>query len=130
MRLVVLGSTGMLGHTVFDFLSSNPDFNVMGTSTNGGSNFIKFNAETDDVRILVDQYSPSLVVNCIGKIKPEINEKIPGSIKSALMVNSCFPFSLIEIPGDIRVIQIATDCVFQGVTGKYSEISHQDPLDV
>jgi dTDP-4-dehydrorhamnose reductase len=120
----------MLGHTVFDFLSSNPDLNVLGTSTNGGANLIKFNAETDDVRILVDHYSPSFIVNCIGKIKPEINEKIPGSIKSALMVNSYFPFSLIKIPSDVRVIQIATDCVFQGLTGQYSEISPHDPLDV
>jgi len=60
------------------------------------------------------------IVNCIGKIKPWC-----GDIPSAIKVNALFPHAL-----PANTIQIATDCVYSGLKGKYVESDPHDATDV
>lgn len=75
---------------------------------------------------------PDWIINCIGIIKPHINEDSFVSVENAVRVNSLFPHEIANaIQGTkTRVVQIATDCVYSGKSGRYLESSPHDPTDV
>ena len=71
-------------------------------------------------------------INCIGVIKPRIDEDSAKSVEQAVRVNSMFPHTLAaaaERTG-CRVLQIATDCVYSGRDGWYSEGAAHDATDI
>lgn len=89
--------------------------------------FIKFYANSlNKIKLLELNY----VINCVGIIKPYINEKNQASILRAIKINSLFPNQLIEINKKIKFFQIATDCVFNGAKGNYNELDTHNPIDV
>lgn len=61
------------------------------------------------------------VINCIGLIKPYCDD-----VERAVRVNALFPHTF----PSAQVLQIATDCVFSGKKGNYSETDLHDALDV
>jgi dTDP-4-dehydrorhamnose reductase len=72
------------------------------------------------------------IINCVGVIKPYIDEENRKS-KNALLVNSIFPHNLNEVNKshkNANIYQIATDCVFNGSKGNYSENSQHDAFDI
>jgi dTDP-4-dehydrorhamnose reductase len=71
------------------------------------------------------------VINCIGVIKPFINDSNAEQVERAIQVNSVFPHTLARLTkGIARVLQIATDCVYSGSKGRYVETDAHDALDV
>jgi dTDP-4-dehydrorhamnose reductase len=71
------------------------------------------------------------VINCIGVIKPFINDSNAEQVERAIQVNSIFPHTIARLTkGIARVIQIATDCVYSGSKGRYVETDAHDALDV
>jgi dTDP-4-dehydrorhamnose reductase len=72
------------------------------------------------------------VINCIGIIKPLIHDDNALEVEGAVRVNALFPHLLANWTGtrNVRVLQIATDCVFSGETGRYTEKDQHDALDV
>jgi dTDP-4-dehydrorhamnose reductase len=72
------------------------------------------------------------VVNCIGIIKPYINDSDPKQTDTAFEINGAFPNRLEAWASKrgARVIQIATDCVFSGSSGSYLESSEHNAFDV
>ena len=93
----------------------------------------KFSASED---ILSEQLKSipkvDYIVNCIGVIKPYINDLDPRQRSNAIAVNGLFPYELNEWAESTgaKVIQIATDCVFSGSKGSYAESDQHDALDV
>jgi len=132
-KVLVLGSTGMLGSMVMRVLKSSfsPDpFEVVGGV--GSSNF-KVEDFLRDPLSYSDWFSSiDYIVNCIGIIKPRIDERDKKSVKRAMEVNSLFPELLSDMAEyhKVHVYQIATDCVFGGDMGNYIESSPHDALDV
>jgi len=128
-RILVLGSTGMLGSYVFKHLSS------CGLSVNK-LNRDEYNAECGDFKKLVSQTKiqelkkGDVIVNCIGllphvfksnsisadQFDDETNQKF-------ILINSILPHNLskIQILKNIKVINITSDCVYSGDKGDYSE---------
>ncbi len=72
------------------------------------------------------------VINAIGMIKHLIDEDNDGHVEEAVRVNALFPHVLAHRAESlgIRVLQIATDCVYSGAKGGYAETDAHDPLDV
>ena len=72
------------------------------------------------------------IVNCIGVIKPKIDENNPVSIQETILTNSYFPIDLqnLAFENQIKYIQIGTDCVFSGDDGSYTETSFMDATDL
>lgn len=143
-NILILGATGMLGSMVFKYFFKKPTFNTFGTvrqisgtkNLNKNSLFI-FNAN-DNINPQLDRLSelfqPDYVINCIGVINKHCRDNDPVGIKNAIRINALFPYELsdyykIKFP-DAKIIQIATDCVFSGQSGNYSERSVHDALDV
>lgn len=142
-KILILGSTGMLGMTVSKSLISdltNSEIYLTYTSEDkintlkkklhliDYSKFIKFNVLKDDIYDLPNDFDE--VINCIGIIKPFIDEQNSSTIEKSLTINSKFPFDLSNHFNSSIILQIATDCVFSGATGDYSEEASHDPIDV
>jgi dTDP-4-dehydrorhamnose reductase len=131
-KVLVLGGTGMLGAACLEVLKKNKNLLVTGTSRSERQGLVKFDAISSNLSELLESQNPDLIINCIGVIKPHINEKDSGSILNAIEVNSIFPAKLANISEElnIKVIQIATDCVYSGRIGGYNETDLHDAEDV
>jgi dTDP-4-dehydrorhamnose reductase len=130
MNVLLLGNNGMLGHAVEKILRSNTSLKIKTTSRNGVGSDYAFNAATEAPGKILDTFLPDYIVNCIGIIKPRINDENAVQREEAVRVNSSFPFLLNNIAANSRIIQIATDCVYSGKLGNYDERSEHDALDV
>lgn len=138
MKVLILGATGMLGDAVTNVFKEFTG-QVICTSRNqlrGLDRRIEnrvFDADTGDLeRVAGDLMAGDYIVNCIGIIKTEIDESSPASRERARRINAEFPAKLAAFAESrrVKVIQIATDCVFSGKVGHYSETSEHDPADV
>ena len=127
-KVVVLGSTGMLGHKVFEHFSNLEDYEVFGSYRNELMAPVK-NSFAFDAEFPIWTAIPECdyILNCIGVIKPFMKNNTVGAIK----VNSMFPWHLAEWcdNNNVRLIHITTDCVFSGNDGSYTEESLHDCLD-
>ena len=129
--VLVIGGTGMLGHTVAQVLRD-AHLDVAHSSRDGATG-LAFDARTDDPSAFLSAAgSPRYVVNAIGIIKPHIDEADNASRQQAIDVNGAFPHKLATAAEDVgsHVIQIATDCVYSGAQGMYRETAAHDALDV
>lgn len=127
MKVLILGATGMLGHTVADYLNGISDYEITLTSRNTISGYegIYFDAATSSLHSLDGSYD--YVINCIGVIKPFMDADMEKSIQ----INALFPWTLgkwCEQNGS-RLIHITTDCVYSGAKGAYIESDPHDALD-
>ena len=137
-NVLILGGTGMLGGAVVkEFSAFSGGLLVSSRAGQIGTldqsiEQIVFDAKSDSIGELFRSLdSGDYVINCIGVIKAEIDERSELSKQNASEVNAEFPRKLAkeaETRG-IRVLQIATDCAFSGRTGHYSETSRHDATD-
>ena len=145
-KIIVLGAHGMLGWKIVNrFKDSKFDLICQVRNLKSKNQLIKrlklkknvkffyYDIEKNKVSNLLKIISQNdIIINCTGKIKPFINDNIQAQINSALKVNSLFPMQLSKIikKKNIKIYQIATDCVFDGNKGNYNEISDHNPKDV
>lgn len=126
----------MLGSTVVRYLVSQgievQEANRLGQAICSQNVVHKFDAEIDPVSKLFESSNlPEYVVNCVGLIKQRFESNSSGDVLRAISINSIFPMKLtaqVESLG-IKLIQIATDCVYSGARGGYSENDVKDPID-
>ena len=129
IKVLILGGNGMLGHACSQILCASPNLEVTKTSRLNLEGYVQFNAMTDSVSNLIQMTNPDWIVNCIGVIKPHINERDPNSVSNAIRINSLFP-QVLASETQANIIQIATDCVYSGTKGDYLESDVHDALDV
>lgn len=141
-RVLILGITGMLGHTLFKEMRKYDHFDVFGTTRNksGLERFfsdeelirIRDNVDADNFETVIRAIAavqPTIIINCIGIIKqlPISNDPL-----TAITVNAQLPhrISLVARSANARFIHISTDCVFNGEKGFYSESDPSDAEDL
>jgi len=125
-KVLILGSTGMLGHQVVNYFLKFDDYDVIDIAFRS-----KLRKETiisdvtDKIAFekLVTELSPDFIVNCIGVL-------IHGSsnVENAIYLNAYLPHQLKKISKNIgaKLIHISTDCVFSGDKGGYIESDVKD----
>ena len=135
-KILVLGSTGMLGSKVLQVMVDRFGQDEVVCSIR---NWKKVNPHLTNVfcNPLVDSemdewslpYQFEYVINCIGIIKPHVKKL--GTLRT-LKVNSVFPHELAEYCAlmGTKLIQITTDCVFSGSRGQYTEEDVHDVTDL
>lgn len=126
MKFLVLGASGMAGHTIAVYLKEQGHEVVgfvryavsfvpcvTGDATNG-----------EALRKLISDGSFDAVVNCIGIINQSAEKNKP----QAVFLNSYLPYFLADVTSDMdtQVIHMSTDCVFSGKSGNYTEDSLRD----
>ena len=126
MKILLVGSTGMLGSMILKVFSRETDWEIVAPPSN------VLNAENVDHKSL----RPFLVdvdwaINAAGKIKPYVHDNNLEQVETAIKVNSIFPHELQKAASleGAKVIQIATDCVYSGNGGYYTEVENHDPAD-
>jgi len=127
MKVAILGSTGMLGSMVKRYLSEQPGYELTCPER-------RYLDATDATKFhIIDILAGhNYAINCIGIIKPRIDEQDWASVQRAIQINALFPQRLAaaaELTG-CQILQIATDCVYSGRIGNYLESSPHDPLDI
>ena len=142
-KVLVLGANGMLGKMVSLHLDSSTDL-IVDVTSRSATEFIKDNFKNNshifDVNKnyqnqfnnLVIENNYHFIINCIGVIKPKINETDNISVSNTILTNSYFPMDIqnIALKNNVKYLQIGTDCVFSGIDGNYSEDSFKDAEDL
>jgi dTDP-4-dehydrorhamnose reductase len=141
-KILVLGVTGMLGHTLFTYLSESEKYDVYATARSVdelGKWFLPALLEKvttqvdagdiDSIIRVIGLIRPDVIINCIGIIKqlPQAENPI-----TAISVNALWPHRLAALCETVgaRLIHISTDCVFNGIKGDYKEEDHSDATDI
>lgn len=130
-KVLVLGSTGMLGHQVVKYFLQFDEYEVVDISFRN-----KFRDETIilDVRQkelfleTVIRINPDFIINCIGLLISGAKSNTSDTI----YINSYLPHQLKDIGRDInaKLVHISTDCVFSGKKGGYIESDYRDGEDL
>jgi dTDP-4-dehydrorhamnose reductase len=131
----------MLGAMVADVFARNTQLDVVATTRTENlagharlpvrwERLDAWSATVDEFRAVLK--GATWAVNCIGITKPLIADDDPFKVERAIRVNAQFPHTLAAAAKTegTRIVQIATDCVFSGARGDYSEDSPHDALDV
>jgi dTDP-4-dehydrorhamnose reductase len=141
MRILVLGSSGMLGNAVMRVLSEKTDWQVYGTvRTESFKRFFQANiAERLLTGVDVEQHDsltqvfirtrPDVVINCIGLVKQLAEADNP---LQAIPINTLLPHRLARLCelSSARLVHMSTDCVFAGDKGGYCESDISDAKDL
>jgi dTDP-4-dehydrorhamnose reductase len=130
-KVLVLGSTGMLGSAVTKALQEK-GHEVITASRSSGIKFDAVNLDTEKLLTAASLQEGDFVINCVGLTKSRIDESSTASRSLAVKLNIDFPNELAKAAEElgVKIIQVATDCVFSGLAGGYVEGSAHDPLDV
>ena len=140
MRVLILGTAGMLGHKLWQLLGK--QFDVVGTVRGSFEPYARYGIydrdrliggidaqDFDSVIRAVAEARPDTVINCIGIIKqlPSAHDPV-----LSISVNSLFPQRLGRLcqAAQARLMHISTDCVFNGRKGMYTEDDPSDAEDL
>ncbi|HEX6124948.1 MAG TPA: SDR family oxidoreductase, partial [Pyrinomonadaceae bacterium] len=140
MKVLVLGGGGMLGHklvhrwqdmfetwtTVRGRFADYERFGIFDRERTIDSLSVTDTASLEEV---VGQVRPDVIFNAVGIVKQVPNAK---NTVTTLLINSVLPHQLADIAQkfDARLIQISTDCVFEGTRGNYTEDDRPDATDL
>jgi dTDP-4-dehydrorhamnose reductase len=138
IKLLILGSNGMLGNTIFRYFLNNANFEVIGICRNSTELSIKYPCNLEiwknltninTIIQILNKHKPDIVINCIGVIKQLEESK---NVLNTIPINSLFPHELAFACSLInaRLIHFSTDCVFSGLKGNYNENDNPDPIDL
>jgi dTDP-4-dehydrorhamnose reductase len=140
VKILVLGASGMLGHTVLRYLAQSPGHSVVGSVRSErarqllpeglhGQIVCAPSVDTDSLVQLLDRVRPQVVVNCVGVVKQLAEADDP---LAAIPVNSLLPHRLLRVCklAGARVVHFSTDCVFSGAKGMYREVDSADATDL
>lgn len=126
MKVLVLGSTGMAGHTVTLYFKEQ-GYDVTAYSMKPFAfvtNIIGDAFETDKFKQMLLEGKYDLVINCIGLL----NQVADNNPAMAVYLNSYLPHVIADTLWNTptKLIHMSTDCVFAGNTGPYLESSLRD----
>jgi len=127
-KVLIIGSTGLIGHQVYNYLKDNDDYNLYNIAYRKKNQENTILLDARDEHNLIKQITsirPQYIVNCIG-ILIKGSERDP---ENAIFLNSYMPHRLARLANKInaKLIQISTDCVFSGYKQEpYVETDEKD----
>jgi dTDP-4-dehydrorhamnose reductase len=126
LNFVVLGATGMAGHTIAIYLKEQ-GHRVLALTRKPFlfcDNIIGDITDLELVKDTVTKGGIDAVINCIGIL----NQSAEDNKHQAVFFNSYLPHFLSDITqkSKTKIIQMSTDCVFSGKEGNYKENSIRD----
>lgn len=126
MKILILGATGMAGHTISLYLQEQ-GHSVTAFSTNSFPYCKNINGDAMDKDFIISMLRDveyDVVINCIGVL----NKACDSQPSRAVYLNSYLPHLISDtLRGTkTKLIQMSTDCVFSGKSGPYSENSMRD----
>ena len=140
-KILILGTAGMLGNTLYRYFRDITAHNIVGASRNPicapamhqTANAVLVSGidveNIDSLIQLLNKHRPDIVINCVGIIKQRDDADDP---LTTLPINALLPHRLSQLCGLLgaRLIHISTDCVFSGKKGMYAENDQPDANDL
>ncbi|MDA7821845.1 SDR family oxidoreductase [Gammaproteobacteria bacterium] len=125
-KILVLGSTGMLGHQIVSYLKSFSEFIVYDISFRNKLNESTRIIDVKNITALeayIAELQPDYIVNCIGILVTGSHDQ-----ENAIYLNAFLPHKLAAMANSYnsKLIHISTDCVFSGSKGQYLETDLRD----
>ena len=131
MKILILGSTGVLGKTLQLYLSKkNIDFLTLSREKSKNRNInLKNFSNFKKLEQIISKIKPTHIINCIGVTKFNNTYK---NKKLTISLNTKMPIYLAKLCklNKIYLLHISTDCVFSGKKGNYSDNSVKDSKDL
>lgn len=141
MRILILGGTGMLGHTLWQYFSLrfSDTYTTIRQSRAAYDKYELFTSDKviDSVDVVDFQMltgimkciKPDFILNCIGLTK---RCKEADIAIHAITLNALLPHKLAEWGknNSAKVVNFSTDCVFDGGQGNYTEESPTNATDL
>lgn len=126
MKFLVLGASGMAGHTISIYLREQ-GYDVTTytrTAFAYGNNITGDITDLNFLRSLLQDHQYDIVINCIGMLNKECEENPEKSI----FLNSYLPHAIVSLLENrqTKLIHMSTDCVFSGENAPYYENSVKD----
>ena len=126
IKFLVLGATGMAGHTISLYLHEQGHAVTAFSKSHFPycKNIIGDSMNKDFVTSILNEGDYDVVINCIGVL----NQACDREPSKAVYLNSYFPHLIADIlkNSKAKLIHMSTDCVFSGKSGTYSENSFRD----
>ena len=126
MKVLVLGGTGMAGHTIsMYFKEAGRDVTAFSRSKVEYCNNINGDiTDFPNLKKIIIEGQYDAIINAIGIL----NQDAEDNKSTAVLLNSYLPHFLSDTTKDMKtkIIHMSTDCVFSGKTGGYSETSFRD----
>lgn len=130
LKVLVLGSTGLIGHQIYYYLESKNEFDMFN---------IAYRKKLNDKTVLCDMrqeenflatiqnFNPDIIINAIGILIDGANRNPENTI----FINAYMPHRLKRLADELgaKLIHISTDCVFSGRKGNYTETDEKDAYD-
>ena len=127
IRVLVLGTNGMLGSMLTRVFQEDSSLEVVTTSRSGDGGSLPFDVAVDSLEELLARAQSDWVVNAVGILARRIDQDDPASVASAIEVNAVFPNRLAAATAKSqRVINFSTDGLFSGRRGPYDERAFRD----
>lgn len=132
MKVLVLGSTGLIGHQVYNYLDNLKTYKLYNLSNKRKLNTNTINLDARnyfDLLAVIKDVRPNIIINCIGVLINE-SEKNPFT---AISLNAYLPHALLQFCEDnnSKLIHISTDCVFSGdKQAPYVETDYKDGYSI
>lgn len=126
MKVLILGGTGMAGHTISIYFKE-AGHDVTAFSRSKVDYCKNINGDITDfqnLKKLINEGQYDAIINAIGIL----NQNAEDHKSNAVLLNSYLPHFLSDTTKEMktRVVHMSTDCVFSGKTGGYSETSFRD----
>ena len=126
MKILVLGATGMAGHTIALYFKKQGHEIVSYSRTPFifTYNIIGDVCDTKKFKAVLLEGHYDAVINCIGIL----NKDAENNISKAIYLNSYLPHLIADTLKETKtkLVHMSTDCVFAGNTGPYCEESFCD----
>ncbi len=126
MKFLVLGATGMAGHTISLYLlSQGHDITTYSrTASSYGKNITGDITDSNFFKSLLLDDDYDVVVNCIGVL----NDVCETDREKSIYLNSYLPHAIVSLLKNrkTKLIHLSTDCVFSGKAAPYHEQSPHD----
>jgi dTDP-4-dehydrorhamnose reductase len=126
MKILVLGATGMAGHTIALYLHAR-GHNIVSFSRTPfifTQNIIGNVFDIEKLKFILLNGDYDAVINCVGIL----NQNAENNQSKAVFLNSYLPHFVVDTLKNTKtkLVQMSTDCVFAGNTGPYFEGSNYD----
>ena len=130
-RVLILGSTGLIGHQIYNYLKNDGNYELHNIAFREKIEKDTIILDARDENNLIEQIKilkPEYIINCIG-ILISASNKDP---QSAIFLNAYMPHRLEALSDKInaKLTHISTDCVFSGSKKEpYIENDYKDGKD-
>ena len=143
MKIIILGSSGLLGNTITKYFFGVDDFEIYPILRDFAKikffrhkfykNFIEVNnvLNLSELQKKIEPLKADIMINCLG-ITNKFSFNNPNMVQDFIKINSLFPHQLYKLCSEhnIRLIHFSSDCIFSGKKGSYSEFDIPDPIDI